>query len=520
MPPEVAHVEVRSTAISTVLLCGDRAWKFRKPVVYPFIDQRDVAEQRRLCEREVELNSRLAPEVYLGVVDAMDPDTGQMRPATLMRRLPDDRRLATLVRSGRDVHRELSEIAQVLAAFHVHANCGPLISQAGTREAVTARWHDVLDGLDRFGGDVLDAETVRDVGRMAREFIAGRGALFASRIADDRIVDGHGDLLADDIFCLDSGPAILDCLEFNDSLRYCDAVSDVASLAMECERLGREDLGEHFMREYASHTEDPFPSSLADHYIAFRAVVRCQVACLQHEQGDATAAEQAQLLLALAHRHLVRGTVTWVLIGGPPGVGKSTLASRLAAAMGWTVLRSDEVRRNVVDSERNWQGTSEWLTNHFSPEATMATYQELVRRGRQLSDMGESVVLDATWSGAELRTLARDEATAGHCTVHAVRCAAPVEVAEDRVGRRIAAGTDISMATADIARRIGAEFEVWPDAVAISTTTPVADSLDAIVDALDNDRSQPGPPKTDGASPRPAQAPVRARKSSIRGGGS
>ena len=34
------------------------------------------------------------------------------------------------------------------------------------------------------------------------------------------IVDGHGDLLADDIFCMDDGPRILDCLEFDDHLRH------------------------------------------------------------------------------------------------------------------------------------------------------------------------------------------------------------------------------------------------------------------------------------------------------------
>jgi aminoglycoside phosphotransferase family enzyme/predicted kinase len=493
-PPEVPHVEVRTTALSTVLLCGDRAWKFRKPVVYPFIDQRDITEQRRLCEREVELNSRLAPDVYLGVVDALDPDTGQTRPATLMRRLPDDRRLATLIRSGQDVRHQLSEIAHVMATFHLHASCGPLIAQAGTPAAVKARWHGALDGLARFAGELLDADAVGEVGRMADEYIDGRAPLFASRMADDRVVDGHGDLLADDIFCLDSGPAILDCLEFDDTLRCCDAVSDVASLAMECERLGRDDLGEHFLREYAAHTADPFPPSLADHYMAYRAIVRCEVACLRHEQGDVDAADQARLLLAIAHRHLVRGTVMWALIGGPPGVGKSTLASGLAAAMKWTVLRSDEVRRNVIGAGLNWHGTSEWLANHFSPEATLVTYGELVHRARQVSDMGESVVLDATWSSAALRALASREAGEAHCACRSLRCDAPVDVAEARIGRRIAAGIDISMATADIARRIGAAFEPWPEAMVISTITPVGDSLAAVVQALNGgDRAARGP---------------------------
>ncbi len=67
--------------------------------------------------------------------------------------------------------------------------------------------------------------------------------LFARRIAEHKIVDGHADLLADDIFCLDDGPALLDCLEFDDRLRYVDGIDDAAFLAMDLEFLGRAELG-------------------------------------------------------------------------------------------------------------------------------------------------------------------------------------------------------------------------------------------------------------------------------------
>ena len=74
-------------------------------------------------------------------------------------------------------------------------------------------------------------------------YLDGRGPLFEQRIAEGRAVDGHGDLLADDIFCLDDGPRILDCIEFDDALRLGDGLSDAAFLAMDLERLGRPDLG-------------------------------------------------------------------------------------------------------------------------------------------------------------------------------------------------------------------------------------------------------------------------------------
>jgi hypothetical protein len=478
-----ADDDVRETAISTVILSGDRAWKFRKPVAYPFLDQRSVIEQRRLCEREVELNSRLAPDVYLGVVDVDDPATGERRPATLMRRMPETRSLSALMAAGHDLRHELREIARVMATFHLTADCGPRIAVAGEPKAIAERWHGALTTLARFAGTIVDGAALNTVGCLADEYIAGRSALLERRIATDKMVDGHGDLLADDIFCLSGGPAILDCLEFSDELRYCDVLSDVASLAMDCERLGHGELGEYFLREYTMYTADSYPASLAHHYIAYRAVVRCEVACLRHEQGAADAAEQARTLLGIAHRHLVSGRVTWVLIGGPPGVGKSTLAGGLADALGWTVLRSDQVRREVTNGWAG-QGTSEWLSDLFSTSTTISTYDELIRRAQLLAEMGESVIIDATWASAALRETSLRAATNAGCAHSALRCDAPAPVAEHRVARRIAAGTDISMATVAIARRIRESFDPWPDAVVINTSEPVAEALTETITSI------------------------------------
>jgi aminoglycoside phosphotransferase family enzyme/predicted kinase len=503
------HDEVRETTISTVILSRDRVWKMRKPVAFPYLDQRSLNDQRRLCEREVELNSRLAPDVYLGVVEVDDPTTGERRPATLMRRMPDARSLSALMASGEDVRPQLREIARTMAAFHLSADSAPRIAAAGQPKADTKRWHDVLIALARFADTVLDGTVLEHVSCLTDEYIAGRSGLFEHRIATDKIVDGHGDLLADDIFCLSDGPAILDCLEFSDELRYCDVLSDVASLAMDCERLGHGELGEYFLREYATYTADSFPASLAHHYIAYRAVVRCEVACLRHEQGAADAAERARMLLGIADRHLVLGRVSWVLVGGPPGVGKSTVAGELADALGWTVLRSDEVRREVIGG--SLQGTSEWLSDHFSARNTSITYHEMIRRAERLAAMGESVILDATWRSAPLREMALRAAVHAQCAHLALRCDAPAPVAEHRVARRIAAGTDISMATAAIARRIGEAFDAWPAAVVIGTGQPVAEALTeaitAVGTALEQCRAQDARPHDGHAASLAADPP-------------
>ena len=113
-----------------------------------------------------------------------------------------------------------ASVAETLAPFHAGAARGRAIDARGTVDAIAARRQENLDELHRYAGTVLAGEAIQEVQRLARQFIDGRALLFAQRITDRRIVDGHADLLADDIFCMPDGPVVLDCLEFDDGLRY------------------------------------------------------------------------------------------------------------------------------------------------------------------------------------------------------------------------------------------------------------------------------------------------------------
>ena len=59
-PPQIFE-----THISLVLLCGDRAYKVKKPVDLGFLDYSKLEARHHYCMEEVRLNSRLSPEVYL-----------------------------------------------------------------------------------------------------------------------------------------------------------------------------------------------------------------------------------------------------------------------------------------------------------------------------------------------------------------------------------------------------------------------------------------------------------------------
>ncbi len=105
----VVGAQVRETDVGVVVLIGDRAYKLKKPVTTDLLDLGTPERRLAACRREVELNRRLAPDVYLGIssiTDAVDP-ADRRRAAVehfvVMRRMPEDRRLSHLVRAGAPV---------------------------------------------------------------------------------------------------------------------------------------------------------------------------------------------------------------------------------------------------------------------------------------------------------------------------------------------------------------------------------------------------------------------------------
>ncbi|MGP0083961.1 MAG: hypothetical protein ACLP0B_10080, partial [Steroidobacteraceae bacterium] len=54
--------------MSQVFLAGDRVYKLKKPVRFPYLDFSTLARREAACRAELRLNRRLAPDVYRDVV--------------------------------------------------------------------------------------------------------------------------------------------------------------------------------------------------------------------------------------------------------------------------------------------------------------------------------------------------------------------------------------------------------------------------------------------------------------------
>jgi uncharacterized protein len=465
---------VVETHISLLFFVGDRVFKLHKPVRFGFLDFTDRMARQEDCQREIDLNRRLAPDVYLGVAD-LTMGGVPLDHMVVMRALPADRRLSALVHGGADMGTWLDLIAARLASFHAGADRSAFIAEAGSPGARRAEWESNFAEMAPFVGPILDPSVDTEIRAAARGWLARNEDLLEDRIRGGHVCDGHGDLQADDIFCLDDGVRICDCLEFSDSLRYGDVCADVAFLVMDLERLGDESAAEGFVTAYEASAGTPLPAPLLHHYVGLRAYVRAKIACLQHEQGARGADDTARELHRLALHHLRRSRRLLVLVGGLPGSGKSTLAAGLSAETGWPLLRSDELRRTV--------GTA--AEERYAPEAVSAVYQDLVRQARGLLETGEGVILDASWLDAEHRSLAARAAADTASELVQLCCTCTDAAAEARIRTRRAEALDLSEATPAVRRRLARGADGWPAATLVDTSdrTP-AESLACALTAL------------------------------------
>lgn len=468
------YSEVHETHTGLVVLVGELAYKVKKPIRTDFLDFSTPERRERACQRELELNRRLASASYLGVAHLSAEWAGTSEPVLVMKRHPDSSRLATMVRHGQPVTESLMAIAQVLARFHEGAERGRSVAAQGTVAAVKARWEANFVEMQQFVDTVVDRQRLEAAERLAAQFIAGRGLLFAGRVHDGRIVDGHGDLLADDIFCRPTGPEIMDCLEFDDNLRYVDTIDDAAFLAMDLEFLGRKDLGEFFLDQYSRLGADPAPQSLRHFYVAYRALVRAKVDCVRFAQGHSDAAADASRHLDIALEHLHACSIRLAMVGGGPGTGKTTLAHALAERVGAAVISTDDVRRAMQNSGDIGGEAGALNAGLYSDENVAAVYGEVLRQAQIELANGRSVILDGTWRDPHRRGEARQLAIQTQSVGLELKCETSVNSAARRVAARPTGG--LSDATPEIATAL-ANSQHWPEAHHVDTSQPLSDSV-------------------------------------------
>lgn len=478
--PWADHLE---THISSVFFAGPLAYKQLKPVSTAFLDYGSVDKRGAALAEELALNRRIAEDVYLGCVPVVTGgDT--VDHLMVMRRLPHRRRLSALVGTP-EFEDRLRAVARTVAAFHAALAPDDEAAALASVDAERTRWEANLAELgDLVHLGCIDGDDIDTIGRLSDEYLSGRSALFDERIAAGLARDGHGDLLAADIYCLDDGPRILDCLAFDSALRKGDVLADIAFLVMDIERLAGPRPAQRLLSWYQEFSNEHHPASLAHFFIAYRALVRAKVTMLRFAQTSRSDDRlEARNHVAQCIDHLRRARVRLVLVGGGPGTGKSTVAEAIGATLEWPVLSSDELRKEQAGLDTTRHALARPDEGLYTPDRTEATYTMLVERGAALLERGRSVVLDASWSRADHRAQARRAARAGHAHIIEIETILDPATAKERIVRRLSSPWTVSDATPEIVDHMATLHDPWPEALAVATDVPLAETRAAAVRA-------------------------------------
>jgi aminoglycoside phosphotransferase family enzyme len=297
-PHPCQSVETVQTLTAWLLFAGDFVYKIRKPVCFSHLDARTPAKRYRLCLDEFHFNRRLAPEVYQGIAgiaarfgtyrlvpNAALNEPGVREFAVVMHHLPSDRMLSKMVAHGATSFHEIEQVAEKLAQFH--RDCS--ISKSKTWGSAAA--------LSRLvAGNVAEAEPLIADTIMRKRVLAAAGYLRAyvvnhhefldDRARNGRVRDDHGDLRADSIYLMPQALAIIGCLEHAERLRYCDVASNLASVMLDLEMAGRNDLSDWLLHSYRDASDDTELGGLIPFYKCYRAFRRGQLEMLTSLQTE------------------------------------------------------------------------------------------------------------------------------------------------------------------------------------------------------------------------------------------
>lgn len=282
-PEPAASVVTHETHMSWVFLAGEKAYKLKKPVRFPYLDFSTLQRREAVCRAEVRLNLRLAPTVYFGVTPLrLSPSGLSLRGEgqivdwlVVMRRLDEPHMLDHAIAAHRIDPAQLDRLISILVQFYARTQrvfTSPEAALGEWRRNVAYNRRVLLNP-----GFEFPAGLVWRIDRAQRRFLAESPDLLVERIRARRVVDGHGDLRPEHIW-LGASPQIIDCLEFNATLRAVDPFDELAYLSLECERLGARWVGERIARRVACRLRDGAPEELFRFYRCYRATLRARLA--------------------------------------------------------------------------------------------------------------------------------------------------------------------------------------------------------------------------------------------------
>jgi uncharacterized protein len=492
-------LEVRSiqTHISWVFIASPFVFKVKKPVNLGFLDFSTLEKRHHFCQRELELNRRLCPQTYLGVIPIYKSGAnfsfaaeGEIAEYSLkMQELPHGWFLRELLAKGLAGEIEINRVIACLQRFYESETTGPEIEQWGKAENLKISTDENFAQTEQFIGKTISRLALEAIRHFTNNFYAANQTLFLERIQQHRIRDCHGDLHLDHVHITPEATTIFDCIEFNDRFRFIDIANDLAFLAMDFDFEREHKLGDIFLRNAAREFSDPGILNLADFYKCYRAIVRGKVESIQVIAEDPAPrvnhAKRATRYFHLALRYAVVGSEPLVLVVmGRIATGKSTVAKRLARELDWPVFSSDEIRKTLAGLPLNVRTPPKVRDKLYSERMTDQTYEKLLQNGFAALAIDNGVVLDATFSSRRQRERLRKECARAAIRLRMIELQAhPEEIKRTLKARERNVG-EFSDARLEDFEKLTANYEAPSEVAELIGVSTAGSALDTVKTVL------------------------------------
>ncbi|MDO4795118.1 MAG: AAA family ATPase [Brachymonas sp.] len=419
-----ADVQLLQTHISWILLAGDFAYKFKKPLKLDFLDFSTLALRHAACQEELRINRRTAPDLYLRVLPVtgsvqaprigghtdghIDSENPPLEWAVRMRRFPARSLMAEMAARGELAAAHVDALARAIAAFQAQAAVAPAGSPWGRAADLAQLAQDNFKVLLAPGCLPAAHEPLQQLQQWTSMQSQRLAPLMEERRAAGHVREGHGDLHLGNLLWLHGQPLLFDAIEFNPALRWLDTACDIAFLFMDLHAHGLPALAWRLLNAWLERTGDYAALPRLPYDAVYRALVRAKVAALRADGdgGDTAHAAPAQQE-ALRYIHLAtelaRPRQPWLaLTHGVSGSGKSSQSQGLIEQRGLVRVRADVERKRLFGLPP--EASSAHIPGGiYTRSASDQTFARLLDVARIALQAGQPVLVDATFIQRERR---------------------------------------------------------------------------------------------------------------------
>ncbi len=485
----VGDIELIETHISWVVLTGDYAYKIKKPVDFGFLDFSTLGKRKKYCEQELQLNRRLAPDIYLKVVSIsgsvetpiISVEKEAFEYAVKMWQFPQSAQLDNMLQAGELGDEHIDAIAQMVAAFHKSTAVASDDTNYGSPEKL---FKPVKENFKLISESLKKSTYKAKLDKLKdwsySEFDKLK-PLFKQRKRDGFIRECHGDMHLRNLVWIDNKALAFDCIEFNANLRWIDVISEIAFLMMDLQDRKHDQLANRFLNAYLEISGDYKGLEILPFYLCYRAMVRAKVDALRLGQiSDNTETKELaefDSYIALALRYTQITEPKLIIMRGLSASGKSTVSQQIIEHTGAIRIRSDVERKRLfhIYLDEKAKVSNEVNEGIYSTESSEQTYEKLLELVSTIINAGNTVLVDAAFLKQEQREPFKKLAKSRGVSFIIIEVTASFDVLRQRI---IARKNDVSDADTSVLEHQISQWKPLKDnetmnAISVNTENPL-----------------------------------------------